>query len=87
MCVDGVCTEPPPCLSSTIYGEDSTEVELLRKYREEVLSKTPAGQEIIRLYYLWSPAITKTMEEDDTLKREFKEMIDGVLPMIREAVE
>ena len=38
-CVGGVCTEPPPCLSSTIYGDDSGEVALLRKYRDEVLNK------------------------------------------------
>lgn len=87
MCVDGVCTEPPPCLSSTIYDDDSNKVQLLRKYRDEVLSTTPVGQEIIKLYYLWSPAITKAMEEDDTFKREIKELIDGVLPMIKGAVK
>lgn len=62
-------------------------MELLRKYRDEVLNTTLVGQEIIRLYYLWSPAIVKAMEADETFKREIKEMIDGILPLIREEVE
>jgi len=39
------------CTAEKIYGEDSEEVELLRYFRYNVLSKTPEGREIIRLYY------------------------------------
>jgi hypothetical protein len=69
------------CTAEKIYGEYSEEAELLRKYRDEVLSKTPVGQEIIRLYYEWSPAIVKAMEEDEEFKSEVKELIDGILPV------
>ena len=71
------------CTAEKIYGEYSEEAELLRKYRDEVLSKTPVGQEIIRLYYEWSPAIVKAMEEDEEFKSEVKELIDGILPVTR----
>lgn len=67
------------CPSKEIYGEDSEETELLRYFRDDVLNKTPEGQEIIKLYYKWSPAIVKIMEEDEEFKEEVKEMIDGVL--------
>ncbi len=60
----------------------STEAELLRKYRDEVFSKIPVGQEIIKLYYQWSPAIVKAMEADEIFKEEVKEMIDVVLELI-----
>jgi len=63
---------------------DSEETELLRNFRDNVLSKTPTGQEIIRLYYEWSPAIVGAMEEDEEFKEEIEEMIDGVLMLIRE---
>ncbi|MBW2222490.1 MAG: hypothetical protein JRF22_08190 [Deltaproteobacteria bacterium] len=52
-----------------------------------MLARTPEGRELIRLYYQWSPAIVKGMEEDEELKQEVKEMIDGILPTIGEEIE
>jgi len=37
-----------------------------------VLSTTTEGQEIIKLYYEWSPAIVTVMEEDEEFKEEVK---------------
>jgi hypothetical protein len=54
----------------------------MRYFRDNILRKTPAGQEIIRLYYQWSPLVIKAMEEDEGLKEEVKEIVDGVLEMI-----
>ena len=75
------------CFAKEIYGENSKEIETLRCFRDNFLSQTPEGQEIIRLYYEWSPAIVKTMEEDGEFKVTIKEMIDGILPLIEEGVE
>ena len=75
------------CLSKKIYGEDSEETELLRYFRDNLLNQTPEGQEIIRLYYQWSPVILKAMEEDEEFKEDVKEMIDGVLGLIEDKTE
>jgi len=75
------------CPSAKLYGEYSEETELLRYLRDNVLSQTPVGQELIRLYYQWSPVIVKAMEEDEEFKGEVKEIIDGVLQLIEESVE
>jgi hypothetical protein len=75
------------CPAEGIYGKYSKETELLRYFRDNVLNRTPEGQEIIRLYYEWSPAIVKTMDEDEEFKEEVNEMIDGILPLIKGAVE
>jgi len=75
------------CPIFCIYDEYSEETELLRYIRDNVLSKTPEGQEIIRLYYQWSPVIVKAMEEDEEFKEKVKKMIDGILPLIRGEVE
>lgn len=81
-------TEPgTTCPSKEIYGEGSLEVTLLRVVRDNLLSQTPEGQELITLYYRWSPEIVKIMETDETFKEEFKNMIDELLPMIEKAVE
>ena len=75
------------CTSELIYGEHSEQTELLRNFRDNVLSQTPEGQEIIRLYYEWSPAIIKAIEEDEEFKEEVKAMVYGVLMLIAEEAE
>ena len=52
-----------------------------------MLSETPEGRELIKLYYQLSPGIVKTMEKDEAFKAEAKEMIDGVLGLIGEEAE
>lgn len=84
---DSATTTIAICTTESIYGEYSEEAELLRYVRDNLLSQTPEGQEIIRLYYEWSPAIVKAMEEDEELKVRVKEMIDGVLQLIERGVE
>ncbi|MBW1854036.1 MAG: hypothetical protein JRJ00_05050 [Deltaproteobacteria bacterium] len=72
------------CPALALYGNSSKETELLRNYRDEVLSKTFEGQELIKLYYKWSPAIVKAMAEDNALKDEVRIVIDGVLMLLVE---
>ena len=76
-----------PCSLEELYGECSEETKHLRNFRDEVLSKAPVGQEIIRLYYQWSPTIVNAMAEDKEFKEEVKEIVDGILPLIRGEVE
>ncbi len=71
--------EEDGCPIEQIYGENSEETATLRYFRNNVLSITPEGQEIISLYYQWSPVIVKTMEKDEAFKRELKSLIDGIL--------
>jgi hypothetical protein len=75
------------CLLEEIYGETSKRIEVLRKFRDDVLSQTASGREIIRLYYQWSPAIVKAMEDDEGFKEEVKEMVDVILPFIRGGIK
>ncbi len=78
-CVENMST----CLFSMLYGENSEAVEIARDFRDNVLSKSPEGQEIIKLYYQWSPIILNAMEEDGEFRQEIKEIIDGVLSLLR----
>ena len=76
-----------PCAAEAIYGENAEETELLRKYRDNVLSKTPEGQEIIKTYYKFSPKVTRLLEQRPLLKNMAKTFIDGMLQGIRKKVE
>jgi hypothetical protein len=75
------------CPTEQIYGEYAEETERLRYLRDNVLGQTPEGQEIIRLYYEWSPAIVVAMEKDEGVKEGMKGMIDGFLELLGGRVE
>jgi hypothetical protein len=70
------------CPVEQIYGPRSEEVILLRNFRDNLLSKTPAGQQMIKLYYDWSPAITEAIAKDEDFKEEVKRMVDPVISLI-----
>jgi outer membrane protein assembly factor BamB len=75
------------CPAEELYGEDSEEAELLKSFRDNVLSKTPEGQKIEKLYYEWSPVIVKEMENNEAFKEEVKEIIDEILSLLRGETE
>jgi len=75
------------CPTEEIYGDNSEHTIILRYFRDNVLCQTPEGQELIKLYYEWSPVIVSMMEEDEEFKKEVKGMIDAVLSLIEEGVE
>ena len=69
------------CSIEFIYGKYSKEAETLRHLRDNILSHTPEGQELIKLYYELSPAILNVIEKDNAFKAEMKELIDELLPL------
>jgi hypothetical protein len=42
----------------------------------------PVGNELIELYYQYSPLIVRAMEADADFKEDVKELVDGVLGMV-----
>jgi hypothetical protein len=82
-----VCDRNAKCPIIAIYGNHSDETELFRNFRDTVLSKTREGRELTKLYYLWSPALAKAMEEDKEFKEEVHETLEALLPMLRKVVE
>ena len=77
--------ESDPCPYTYLLGPQSPELDILRKFRDEVLSKTPEGREIIKLYYKWSPAIIQAMEKDEKFRKHMQEMVDSLLLLLRDA--
>ena len=56
-------------------------------FRDTVLSQTPEGRELIKLFYFWSPFIVKAIEEDEEFKEEIKEIIDTMFSVSEEESE
>ncbi len=68
-------------------NNDEQKIETLRRFRDEVLAKTPVGREYISLYYQWSPAVVQMMEEDEELKEEVEVLIEAILPLIEKTLQ
>ena len=64
-----------------LLDADDPRLDLLRQFRDEVLSQTPEGQELIDLYYELSPALVQAMQEDEAFKEYVQETLDGILPL------
>jgi len=75
------------CPVEMMYGQASEEVRLLRSFRDKVLSKTPEGQKLIRLYYQLRPILAKEIKKDEGSAKEIKKIVDGVVPLISGMVE
>lgn len=78
---------PSACPVESIYKNSSMQAKLLRNFRDKILSKTPQGRQLIRLYYQLSPAIVMAMQEDEEFKTEITETIDSLLPLVERMVE
>ena len=74
-------TKKKACPVTAVYGEFSTETELLRSIRDNLLSQSQEGRELLKLYYQWSPFIVRAIEADEQFKQDIKDIIDGVLPL------
>ena len=75
----------PDCPFERLYGDHSYEVTLLRKFRDDVLSTTPEGKQLIQLYYQLSPLVVKAMGEDKNFEDEIREMTDFIFPMLEKS--
>ena len=60
---------------------------MLRYFKDNMLSRTPEGRELIRLFYFWNPLLIRAVEEDEAFREEIKEMIDAMFPMRTEIEE
>jgi len=60
--------ESSSCAAETALGSGQPELDTLRKFRDETLSKTQVGQKVVELFYKHSPAIVKTMGNNPMLK-------------------
>jgi hypothetical protein len=72
------------CAAETIYGEHSPEAELLREYRDRVLSTSVSGRRIIRTYYELSPTVTEYLRNNEAARLQARRVLDSMMPAIRE---
>jgi hypothetical protein len=82
ICQDGCCERAGACPLSVALENDESQLDTIRAFRDNVLSQSSTGRELIKLYYQWGPAIVEMMERDEEFKQDVKEMMEGVLELI-----
>jgi len=70
------------CPAEMMYGADSPEVALLKRFRDRVLIQLPNGRYLVRLYYRLSPDLAKAVENSPVLTCSLKACLDQLLPLI-----
>jgi hypothetical protein len=72
------------CPFSYLLGEEDPRLDLLRQFRDEVLSQSPAGREIVDLYYQFSHSMVRIMEKDEEFKKDVAELLEKILGLLAE---
>jgi hypothetical protein len=72
------------CAAETIYGEHSEETEMLRQYRDTVLSRSESGRRIIRTYYELSPAVAEYLRNNEAARQQARRVLDSMMPAVKE---
>jgi hypothetical protein len=75
----GVCY-----IATAVYGSyDCPQVQILRNYRDDVLSNTWHGRTFIRLYYATSPTVVKFLGKKEWFNKFFRKRLDALVEMLR----
>ena len=78
-------TKPHGCyIATSIYGSyDCPEVWTLRRFRDQVLSKTWYGRTFIKIYYAISPTMVKWFGDANWFQAKGRVMLDKVVKRLR----
>jgi hypothetical protein len=75
---DGVCY-----IATAVYGSyDAPEVLTLRRFRDEVLLKSPAGRKFVAFYYKHSPRYAEKLKDRRRVNRVVKFFLDRFVKLI-----
>lgn len=70
-------------IATAVYGSyDAPQVIVLRRFRDEVLSKSLFGKAIILTYYKMSPPVAKRLEKAGRMNRMVRRILDKVVRML-----
>lgn len=62
------------CFIATAVGSDEQSLDILRAYRDEILTKKYLGRQFVRCYYIVSPFIASKIVKSATTKKIIKTM-------------
>ncbi|HDP73461.1 MAG TPA: hypothetical protein ENN46_00685 [Candidatus Woesearchaeota archaeon] len=81
----GSYKDPSSCFIATAaYGDKNTlEIQVLRKWRDDVLLRTPFGQALVNSYYSLSPPIAGYIRERDSCKKIVRALLKPIILILK----
>ena len=80
--IDDTGGQTEDCPAASLLGEDNPQLDTLRKFRDEVLLKIPAGQNLVKTYYTMAAPIISLCEKNPAIKAVSVRMLKTVIPVI-----
>jgi len=74
----------PSCAAEAVLNGDEESLSLLRDFRDNDLLKSETGKKYVDLYYQYSPAIVKLIEQNPDLKQQVRTSIMAIMPTIQQ---
>lgn len=71
------------CAARSALSEDSGSLNALRTFRDQVLNKTRFGQKAVDLFYEYSPALAKAMDDSPALKASVRTLLKTCATVIQ----
>lgn len=85
--VKDLCYITTAVTEATGKGDDAYELETLRRYRDDFMLATPAGQELVDNYYAVAPKVVEKLSARSDAKEIYKELYTKYLQPAVVAVE
>ncbi len=80
-------TKTKLCPAEIVFDNDTATLDLLRRFRDGVLSKTPEGRRWTAFYYRHVDVIAGLLEKSPELRRQSRAEVERLLPYIGLLVE
>lgn len=71
-----------PCAAAYVLGSDDPQLNTLRAFRDNVLAKSPAGQQLIKLYYAQNDKLIALIETSPAFKNAAKNILAAIVPAV-----
>ena len=75
------------CLAEVVFDNEPATLDLLRRFRDGVLSSTPEGRRWTALYYRNADVIAGLLENNPGLRRQSRAAVERLLPYIGKLVD
>ena len=75
---NGVSRLKERCAARVALSDDSESLNTLRTFRDQTLNKTRFGQKAVELFYEYSPALVKAMEDNPMLKASVRALAQNL---------
>lgn len=80
---DGGDDTDETCLVAFLLDENDPQLNIIRQFRDELLTKSTAGEKLILLYYNKADRILSIIDKNPIIRKTAKKVLESLLPVIK----